>query len=580
MPEVDEAAAAAGVRLAATVDAVLATARPEGLASSTVLLYLLNSSGSVDMHASPVASGFGPSMTLQLDALLDAVLATDATGRQRHVRDETMLAALRPPGGFVRHGDRSEPGSVLLAPLHGDRRHVIGYVGLGIEGPDGMPTPTDENLLAGLAEHLGEALNHTYVAHRTVERAGLAVSARHVVMRAAAQTDVAAVLDEAALALSEVLTVDGAWYSCVAVATTTVSATAGRLARLPGAVVDRLTRQLPDLATRAWDDQRVAVLSRARTPLNPPVSYDHDRTLADLAEAGLASVVVVPVGVGDVTLGCLALVRSDAHPSWSSAEADMLLALGRDLGHVITKARAFATITRANEELYANDRYRSELVATVAHELGTPLTVINAHLELLAEATGDGDLAMSTSAIRRSTERMSALVSDLLALTRYTPHEHAAAHELVDVGETVDLVLADLEATADLQTVTLVHLGAPPTARVLATAVELRHAIANVVGNAIKYSDAGGLVIVRTDCTATDVVLTVQDRGIGISPDDQARLFQEFFRSDDPRARQRPGTGLGLAIVDRVLRRMDASISVDSDPFGTTFTMRFPLPDS
>ena len=106
---------------------------------------------------------------------------------------------------------------------------------------------------------------------------------------------------------------------------------------------------------------------------------------------------------------------------------------------------------------------------------------------------------------------------------------------------------------------------------------ELRRLVANLVSNAVKYSLDGGTVEVGLERRADEVVLTVADHGLGISEEDQERLFIEFFRSTNPEALRRPGTGLGLAIVARIVARHEGRIDVDSAlGRGTTVTVTLP----
>jgi signal transduction histidine kinase len=106
----------------------------------------------------------------------------------------------------------------------------------------------------------------------------------------------------------------------------------------------------------------------------------------------------------------------------------------------------------------------------------------------------------------------------------------------------------------------------------------------NLVSNAIKYSDPGGRVRVTLrraeSADGAHAALEVADQGIGISAEDRPRVFEEFFRSIDPRVRERPGTGLGLAIVDRAVARHGGRIAVESSPAdGTRVCVTLPLAD-
>ena len=106
---------------------------------------------------------------------------------------------------------------------------------------------------------------------------------------------------------------------------------------------------------------------------------------------------------------------------------------------------------------------------------------------------------------------------------------------------------------------------------------ELHRMLANLVSNAVKYSDPGGSVTVGVEHDGEHVVVRVSDEGIGISEEDQQDLFREFYRSTNPRALERPGSGLGLVIVDRIVQRHGGRLQVESRlGEGTTFVVRLP----
>jgi signal transduction histidine kinase len=175
------------------------------------------------------------------------------------------------------------------------------------------------------------------------------------------------------------------------------------------------------------------------------------------------------------------------------------------------------------------------------------------------------------------------MIQDLLALAKVNNPDRPL-HEvdvdlralLRDVGDSVSAEAAaeDVKVRLDLPPGPMVVRGDPG---------ELEDLIGNLISNAIKYSDAGDSVTTSlrrvVEAGTTYVELVVRDEGIGIAEDDQARLFEEFFRSESVEARARPGTGLGLTVVDRVVRRHRGRIEVESElGEGTTFRVLLPTP--
>ncbi len=174
------------------------------------------------------------------------------------------------------------------------------------------------------------------------------------------------------------------------------------------------------------------------------------------------------------------------------------------------------------------------------------------------------------------------LGADLLALARATEDTDPSDCDPVDLREVfqdcVDLL--SVQAEVKRMAIALDLPGDPLPVR--GEVGDLEQIASNLVGNAVKYSPDGSTVTVvlasgEAEHGHDEVVVAVSDQGIGISPEDQARLFEEFFRSDDPAACRQPGTGLGLAIVKRVVDRLCGTIAVDSAPGeGSTFTVCLP----
>ncbi|WP_243062294.1 cell wall metabolism sensor histidine kinase WalK [Humibacter sp. RRB41] len=220
---------------------------------------------------------------------------------------------------------------------------------------------------------------------------------------------------------------------------------------------------------------------------------------------------------------------------------------------------------------------REEYLATVSHELRTPLTSIVGYLDLIddgydVEALGFG---REFRTIQRSAEQMLGLIRDLLSTST---RDLSLRIEPVDLSallaQSVSTFRPTLEAahqTLQLET---------PKATVLAhlDAGRVRQVVDNLISNATKYTDEGGVITVGLKPDADTVVITVADNGSGISKPDQARLFDRFFRTRDAREAAIQGVGIGLTIVRTIVDAHGGTISVDSEPGrGSTFTVRLPM---
>lgn len=231
------------------------------------------------------------------------------------------------------------------------------------------------------------------------------------------------------------------------------------------------------------------------------------------------------------------------------------------------------------------DQSQRELIVNLSHELRTPIASIRAHVESLtmrdAEIGLDPEVIRYLDVVARETERLSALVDDLLAVARAEAGELKLTVSPVSVVQVVRHVREALGPMARSQRrVTLLErLPDEGLPLVLADPDRLTQVMMNLVRNAVTYTPEGGLVSIEA---ATDgpghVALSVADTGIGIPPEDLARVFERFYRTDASRARSTGGFGLGLSIARDLVEAMGGSISVDSQVgAGSRFTVRLPV---
>ncbi|GAB4299690.1 MAG: phosphate regulon sensor histidine kinase PhoR [Thiohalomonadaceae bacterium] len=225
------------------------------------------------------------------------------------------------------------------------------------------------------------------------------------------------------------------------------------------------------------------------------------------------------------------------------------------------------------------DQMRRDFVANVSHELRTPLTVVSGFLETLMDS-GDDCAARwqrSLALMHQQATRMQHLVADLLMLSRLETDRSSPPRELVEVPA----LLAAIREDAQLLSGDKAHhitLEAEPDLRLYGAERELHSAFSNIVGNAVRYTPAGGEIHIRWWSDTTGAHFSVSDSGIGIPAEHLPRLTERFYRVDTGRSREVGGTGLGLAIVKHVLTRHNARLRIDSRPGkGSTFTIDFPL---
>ena len=235
----------------------------------------------------------------------------------------------------------------------------------------------------------------------------------------------------------------------------------------------------------------------------------------------------------------------------------------------------------AVERLRQLDAAKNEFVSTVSHELRTPITSIVGYTEMLADGSivdPDPDQLPLLATIARNGARLIDICNDLLLLSGLDTNATHWERETLDVASILDPVeeaIRPLVAARDLKVEFVGHT-APVV--VLGDRSQLERVLINLVSNAVKFTEDGGRISCRVEPHGAEAWLVVSDTGIGIPEEEQAGLFQKFFRSSTAQDRAIQGTGLGLSIVAAIVAAHDGRIGVQSAHLeGTTFTVRLPL---
>ncbi|MCL1788577.1 MAG: ATP-binding protein, partial [Defluviitaleaceae bacterium] len=221
-----------------------------------------------------------------------------------------------------------------------------------------------------------------------------------------------------------------------------------------------------------------------------------------------------------------------------------------------------------------NAKRREEFFTNASHELKTPLTAIKGFNELMALNNKDEKLGKYIDGIARETGRLMSLIAHMLKLSEL---ENAVSIE------PVPLVLADViqevhETMSAALTEKAITFETKGNATIMADPEYLYELVKNLVENAVKYNHPGGKVTVTVESKKKRTLLTVSDNGIGISSQDQARIFERFYRVDKSRAVSRGGTGLGLSIVKHICALHGWKLSLKSKlGVGTDVVVEFPF---
>lgn len=477
--------------------------------------------------------------------------------------------------------DAWHPEDALLAPLSAPTGEMVGLLSVDLPSDGRRPRRAAREALEMYAVQAGIAINNAKQRDRLREEVRLATAVRAVTEAAGEALDLGPVIDQSVDPVIDGLRCDGLWIRAFAGEGEVTGRGRGAIRSEPRLVPsDEDIEVAARLAEQAWAHRHTLVLPGS--PLPPDVDpADAAAALEFVAAAGCRSLLLAPMGAGPECLGYLVLGRAEEASTWTTVESHAALEIGRDLGRAVLHARLFERERELVRELRQLDRYKTEMISTLAHELKNPLTAILGHLELLESAPDGRVTDRSLAAIERGATRLRHLVDDLLLLSRVGDPQRPLEPTTVDLVEIVTSVADLLEPQATKQGVTLVLEGTSDKVPVWGDAAELDRVVSNLLSNAVKFSPVGGTVTCTVREHDGSVELRCRDEGIGISTDDQAHLFTEFFRSTNPEALQIPGTGLGLTIVRRIVERHDGSITLQSAlGEGSTFTVRLPAPSA
>ncbi len=243
-------------------------------------------------------------------------------------------------------------------------------------------------------------------------------------------------------------------------------------------------------------------------------------------------------------------------------------------GQVIENQRAVVTVQDITEKSRI-DTVQTDFVANLSHELKTPIGAVAALADSLIGETETEVVWRLAERIVTESHRMSRIVDDLLDLSRV---EFGGTEEWtdIDLGHVLVEVVSTNQHAAKRQGLGLSLTGSAELL-VRGDRAQLVSMFSNLVDNAIKYSEAGGVVLVESTTQVDEILVTVTDHGIGIAERDQKRIFERFYRVDKARSRATGGTGLGLSIVRHIVLEHGGSIDVRSEEgVGSTFVVRMP----
>ena len=298
--------------------------------------------------------------------------------------------------------------------------------------------------------------------------------------------------------------------------------------------------------------------------------FPEHQQIGALQQAG--PVLITPLIAHDRVLGVLSVSRSAGSPDFSARDRYRLQAIADHASLGLWKLRLL-------DEAQAASQAKSDFMATMSHELRTPLTALTGYGELLSEEIV-GPLtepqADVVDRMRSVTHHLAVVIDEILTFSNLEAGRETARFDTVDVSLLIRSVLAIVEPQARHRGIAF-EVSMPERLEMAADPDKTRQILVNLVGNAIKFTDAGR-VSLTVSTNGNHVAFAVQDTGIGIRAADRPRLFQAFSQLDSGLTRRHGGTGLGLYISQRLALLLGGCISVDSEfGKGSTFTLSLPI---
>jgi signal transduction histidine kinase/methyl-accepting chemotaxis protein len=299
----------------------------------------------------------------------------------------------------------------------------------------------------------------------------------------------------------------------------------------------------------------------------------------NFSKDGATEVLIAPLVAGQEVIGMLALAPAETYPLtelWDEDKERLLGTMANQVAIAIKNAQLFEATQRAYEELKKLDDLKTQFINIAAHELRTPLGAMMGYASY-AEKRAPEKLKKSMRFMVASTVRMRTMVDAMLTIQRLDAGTAFLRVTTVDISEVINKVVSDFEAMAELEGHTLkVNLpeGLP---LVEADPEKISLVLSNLISNAIKFTSEGGHIVVSAQDYLKGILVSVEDSGVGIAPEDQERIFDRFYQVRAGHLAGHGGIGLGLTIVKQLVELHEGRVWLESQlGKGTTFFFTIP----
>jgi signal transduction histidine kinase len=295
--------------------------------------------------------------------------------------------------------------------------------------------------------------------------------------------------------------------------------------------------------------------------------------------AGFRTVLGVPLLRDGVPIGILSVNRTTVRP-FTDKQIELVTAFADQAAIAIENVRLFDEIQDKSRQLEEASQHKSQFLANMSHELRTPLNAILGYTELMADGAYGEPSEKMLGILKRleaNGKHLLGLINDVLDLSKIEAGQLVLELSDYSIQDIVQTVRSTLEPLATDKKLAFKLELAPDLPPGHGDGRRLTQVLINLVGNAIKFTDAGEVAI-KAEANNGSFYVAVRDTGPGISAADQAKLFQEFQQADNAITRKKGGTGLGLAISKRIIEMHGGRIWVESQPGqGSTFAFTLPV---
>lgn len=304
-------------------------------------------------------------------------------------------------------------------------------------------------------------------------------------------------------------------------------------------------------------------------------SEEHYQTLKYLS---LESVMLIPMVSHGRTMGVLSFISSNPGNKYDDHDLSFAKDFANRIAITLDNTRLYEAVKNDIEERIAADKRKDEFIGIASHELKTPVTSLKAYTEILQvnlEFLQDAKVTEMLSKMNKQVDKLTGLIVDLLDVTKIQTGEMAYDYEAFDFDTLIYEIVEEMQRTTKNHEIIF---EAGKCDGVKADKNRLSQVVTNLISNAIKYSPAGGKILITSDCTDHKVRLKVQDFGIGIPDKEKEKIFHRFFRVPGKNKQHTfPGLGLGLYISESIIKRHGGEMSFTStEGSGSMFSFWLP----